>query len=130
LPGRDLGDLAQVLARKAAGDEAALVKLADDHEVPDDVLGFHAQQAVEKLIKAVLANGGVEYPRVHDIAYLIVVLQDHGIEAPPDVPKLEALTPWGANLRYEEVREATLNRGEAVAAVEAVRRWAEALLAA
>ena len=31
------------------------------------MIGFHAQQAVEKLLRAVLANRNVEYPRVHDI---------------------------------------------------------------
>lgn len=40
-------------AAKAASDEAILSKLLGDSEVPDDVLGFHAQQAVGKLLKAV-----------------------------------------------------------------------------
>jgi HEPN domain-containing protein len=30
--------------------------LADDSEIADDVIGFHAQQAVEKLLKAELAT--------------------------------------------------------------------------
>lgn len=45
----DLRDLAERYARKARSDEIALEKLAVDDEVPDDVIGFHAQQAAEKL---------------------------------------------------------------------------------
>jgi hypothetical protein len=52
LPKRDGRDLARVLANKAAGDEAALDGLWQDSDVPDQVLGFHAQQAVEKRIKS------------------------------------------------------------------------------
>jgi hypothetical protein len=39
----DLRDLAERYARKARSDEIALEKLVVDDEVPDDVVGFHAQ---------------------------------------------------------------------------------------
>ena len=45
-------DQAQVLLLKAAEDETILVAA----EVPDSIFGFHAQQAVEKLIKALLSQ--------------------------------------------------------------------------
>jgi hypothetical protein len=51
LPRRDLEDLARLLADKAAGDEGVLEKLSPECDIPDEVLGFPAQQAVEKLIK-------------------------------------------------------------------------------
>jgi HEPN domain len=60
----DLGDLAARLARKAESDEIALQKLADDPDVPDDLIGFHAQQALEKLLKAALAHVGIAPPRI------------------------------------------------------------------
>lgn len=44
----DLHDLAARFARKARSDEIALEKLADDPDVPDDLIGFHAQPALEK----------------------------------------------------------------------------------
>jgi hypothetical protein len=49
-PKPDLRDLAVRFARKAESDEIALDRLADDPDVPDDLIGFHAQQAWEKLL--------------------------------------------------------------------------------
>jgi len=56
LPNPDARELASLLQRKAAGDEAILVKLLDS-DVPDDALGFHVQQAVEKGMKSAIRFG-------------------------------------------------------------------------
>lgn len=77
-PKRDVRDLAVRFALKARSDEITLEKLADDHDVPDDVIGFHAQQAVEKLLKAALANAGVPPPRVHDLGRLVAYSTKRG----------------------------------------------------
>ena len=37
----------------------------------DDVVGYHAQQAVEKAIKAVLVLCGIDFPRTHDLDFLL-----------------------------------------------------------
>ena len=84
LPKRDGHDLARVLAGKAAGDEAALENLAEDPDIPDEMVGFHAQQAVEKRIKSVLAAHEVEFERTHNIAYLLRLLADHDFALPPN----------------------------------------------
>jgi hypothetical protein len=44
LPAPDGRALAERLSAKARGDELVLDRLLDDPTVPDDVLGFHAQQ--------------------------------------------------------------------------------------
>ena len=49
-------ELARLLLRKAKQDQYAMNRLLDDPSAPDEVIGFHAQQAVEKMIKAVLAH--------------------------------------------------------------------------
>ncbi|HEX5527332.1 MAG TPA: HEPN domain-containing protein [Solirubrobacterales bacterium] len=66
---------------KAAGDEIVLRRLSDDDDVPDDVLGFHAQQAVEKMMKAVLALNGVTFERTHNLMYLLVAQTREWAEA-------------------------------------------------
>ncbi len=62
---RDRRDLARVLLERAAGDEALVRKVLDDHEIPDAIVGFHAQQAAEKLIKATpsLSRRSIAWPR-------------------------------------------------------------------
>jgi HEPN domain-containing protein len=72
---------AQIFLIKAAEDEAALH--ADGN--PDAVLGFHAQQAVEKLIKALLSQLGVPFELTHNLARLQTILEVAG-EALPATP--------------------------------------------
>jgi hypothetical protein len=54
---------ARLLLRKAAQDEFVLLKLIPDPASPDEMIGFHAQQAIEKMLKAVLAAKAIQYRR-------------------------------------------------------------------
>jgi HEPN domain-containing protein len=129
LPGRDSRDHALLLLSKAQADKLVLIKLADDAEVTDDMIGFHAQQAVEKLIKAVLANRDIEYPRTHDIDRLVDLLEAHNVPLPPQARRLDELTPWATQLRYEELLDLEeLDRAHTIQLVEAVVGWAEATI--
>lgn len=56
-------ELAELLLRKAAQDEFTLKKLSPDPASPDEVMGFHAQQAIEKMLKAVLSLAEIRYRR-------------------------------------------------------------------
>lgn len=125
MPKRESTDLARVLSSKAASDEAILAKLLDDPDVPDDALGFHAQQAAEKLLKAVLAYHDVEFERTHNIEYLAGLLKDNGISAPPSATELHELTPWAIEFRYEEpFGRSSIDRKRVGELVKAVRDWA------
>lgn len=127
MPKRSLADLAALFSAKAHGDEIALNRLLNDSTVPEEVLGFHAQQAVEKLLKAVLAQSEIAPPRSHDIAYLITLLEDAGVSPPPDIGELEALNPWATEFRYGDVLDEALDRVAIGALVQKVRNWADAL---
>ena len=48
----------------------------------DAIVGFHAQQAVEKSLKAALAAAAVDFPFTHNIALLMQLCDDAGIELP------------------------------------------------
>lgn len=52
-------DEARRLLAKAAEDEYVVDRLLDDNNAPDSMVGFHAQQAAEKLLKATLFLSGV-----------------------------------------------------------------------
>lgn len=131
MPPRSGRDHALLLIGKAEADKLVVDKLADDSEVADDVIGFHAQQAVEKLLKAVLANSGVEYPRVHDIDRLVDLLESQDIPLPSNARQLDELTPWATQLRYEELLDVeVLDRKATAKLVAGAAEWAHAALQA
>lgn len=121
-------DLAQLLMEKAAGDEKIFIRLVDDDDIPDDGLAFHAQQAVEKMMKAVLAHNDVSYERTHNIAYLLTRLDAAELPRPDHADDLPNLSPWAAEFRYGRAPEAMPDRQEMRALVEHTRSWAEAQL--
>lgn len=128
-PKPDLRDLAARFARKAESDEIALDRLANDPDVPDDLIGFHAQQALEKLLKAALAQLGVAPPRIHDLGKLLSLLEDVDQTPPVSVDEVRALVPWAVEFRYDDVLDERLDRVSACAAVEKARIWVDRLLA-
>jgi HEPN domain-containing protein len=121
-------ELALLLARKAEGDESAVSKLLDDPDVPDDVIGFHAQQAIEKRLKAVLTLREVVYDRTHSIGYLTSLLEHHGIDLPDGREQIEELTPWAVAARYESSFDEVLDRGAVRGQILAVRAWSSGIL--
>lgn len=62
---------AGTLLAKARDDAGMMRTLMAAPDSPDWGVGFHAQQAVEKAIKAVLSDRAVEYPRTHNLAPLM-----------------------------------------------------------
>jgi HEPN domain-containing protein len=128
LPNPEARELARLLIRKAEGDEAVLLKLLDDPEIPDDVLGFHMQQAVEKRLKAVLVLHGVEYERTHSVSYLTTLIERRGIELPACRERIEELTPWAVAARYDDNFEATLDREVVRELLADVRSWSAPLV--
>jgi len=123
---------ALALLQKARDDAYVLSRLAADPAAPAWTVGFHAQQAVEKAMKAVLTDRGVEYPYTHNLPALAKLLQEAGAPVPHDGTWLARLTPYGAPLRYEPDPEAEddvpLDRSGAQAIVEQTIAWAESLL--
>ena len=102
-------EVADLLLRKAASDLSAAGALARDPEQQDDVVGFHAQQAIEESLKAVLAVRGFEIPRTHDLDLLTRLVGGDEDE----LGDAKALSPWAVATRYDDI-DATLDRREAV----------------
>jgi len=126
---RDPQAEAAILARKAADDAKAMQLLAPNQEISDEIIGFHAQQAVEKWLKAVLGSRGVEFEYTHDLHRLIAEVTAAVGEFPFDVPEVVALTEHPVPLRYDEILDTeALNRQAVVLLVEEVGEWAAAQL--
>mgnify|MGYP005813246743 CR=1 FL=1 len=90
------GDLV-VLARE---DLVSAEALDREERVSDSPVGFHAQQAVEKALKAAIASRGQEFPFTHDLGLLLQLCQDAGLEVPADLAGADELTPYAAAIRY------------------------------
>lgn len=60
-------EVAELLARRAAGDLRVARKLSPDPEIDEGAIGFHAQQAVEKALKVALTLKGSDFPKTHDL---------------------------------------------------------------
>ncbi len=123
MPSPEAHELALLLMGKAQGDESILDKLLDDHDIPDDVLGFHVQQAVEKRLKAVLAFNEVAYEHTHSVSYLTALIEKHGIDLPGCREEIEGLTPWAVAARYDGMFEKVLDRAAARTLVSEMRDW-------
>lgn len=88
-------DLARRFLLLAERDFKAFLKLADDPEIDDEVVGFHAQQSIEKCLKAVLAKHRVEVRKTHDLRELQALLESNRLPLPPLLEQiiLQRLTP-------------------------------------
>jgi HEPN domain-containing protein len=114
-----------VLARKAEADATAARQLAGNPEITDEIVGFHAQQAVEKWLKALMAARGLPEARIHDIGRLLQILNNDGAELPENSEQLDELTIYAVPMRYDELLDAEpLDREVTVSLLEEVSRWA------
>ncbi len=120
-------ELAQLLLRKAAQDEYLLRKIIPDPDVSDEAIGFHAQQAIEKLVKAVPAKSKVRYPHTHDLFRPIKLARTTGFSFPSELEDLDRLTPYAVGLRYTD-QTTHFDREWVVGRVRMVRAWAEAIV--
>ena len=121
---------ALLLLRKAREDAGAVAKLFADADVADAVVGFHAQQAVEKALKAVLASRGDDFPWTHDLRHLIERLDAVETSLPSELHEIRVLGPWAVEFRYGETIDDPLDRRGAVALIEETIAWAEAQIGA
>ena len=90
------------LARK---DLRAVLLMAANDNFDIEIFGFHAQQAVEKSLKAWLSFLGIEYPRTRDLNLLIKLLEQNKEILPKQLHILVKLTDFAVQYRYESYIE-------------------------
>jgi HEPN domain-containing protein len=105
----------------------ARLGLASDGFDVYELVGFHAQQAVEKLIKAFLAKRAVDFEDQHDIDYLQrrVAKVDAGLAARID--QAAALNRYAVGTRYPG-RYGPVTRAQAESAVQIAESVRAAIL--
>ena len=121
-------DLAEQLLRRADTDAAGAKAMLPIDEVADVLVCFHAQQAVEKALKAVLAARSVEFPFIHDISGLTRLCREAGAPLPDDMDGADRLTPYAAGLRYDDDTVHAVERETASRWATAAVQWARGLV--
>ena len=94
-------------------------------EILFEDLCFDAQQAVEKALKSLCVIHEIVFPKTHDIAYLIELLEEKNVTVPEDVQNAKILTGYAVETRYpgdyEPVDEDDYFK--AIEIAEKVLRW-------
>lgn len=82
-------------------DLKAIRNMPDPEAFEDSVFGFHAQQAVEKTLKAWLTLRGIPYPKTHDLRLLLNLLESKAQEDCQRFESLVDLTDFAVQFRYD-----------------------------
>jgi HEPN domain-containing protein len=111
-----------------AESDLRLARLAasDENVIPSQSC-FHAQQAVEKSLKAVLLVRGVDFPPSHDIEGLLVISEQNGVQIPDGIGDAALLTPYAVETRYPGYLEDVSRKDawEAITVAEKAVAWAQ-----
>jgi HEPN domain-containing protein len=120
----------KALLEKAAQDEFVVDKLMADPSSPQEVIGFHLEQATEKLFKAALSFSQIPFPRTHQLQVLISLLRKHGKVIPEEFNGFLELAPFAVDFRYdmlpeEKRQEEQGNFADDRELVKKLRKWVE-----
>ena len=77
-----------------------------------------------------MISRGIDFPYVHDLALLLLILEESGETVPDPVRRAARLTPYAVDARYPGIERlvSELEYQEAITIAEAVVRWAEGRL--
>lgn len=73
-----------------------------------DIVAFHAQQAAEKYLKALLTRHQIEFPKTHELRRLLELLAEVEPQLTASLTDIKWLEPYGVEVRYPGDRPDTL----------------------
>jgi HEPN domain-containing protein len=114
-----------------AGKDIDLLRyIVSSDPIADEIFGFHAQQAVEKSLKAWIYLAGGTFDWVHDVRILLIALQDMGLDV-EQYRELIPLNSFAVQFRYEAMdqEDVPLDRSDTLCKVEALYKHVQSLLA-
>lgn len=105
------------------------IAAADEGVLPSQSC-FHAQQAVEKSLKAALLVRGLDFPPGHDIEELLIIAAQNGVPIPEGIGDAALLTPYAVETRYPGYLEEVTRKDarDAIALAEKAVAWARVLV--
>lgn len=75
-----------------------------DHMYPKplEIICYHCQQSIEKLLKGVLISKDVAMKKTHDLGLLAEMLQEYETVDEKYLEMCDDLTPYGVKIRYPQ----------------------------
>jgi len=109
--------------------DLALASIIPVPQILLEQLCFHAQQAAEKALKAILVAYGVAAPRTHNLRTLLDLLPTD-VSVPSDILDAAGLSDYAVASRYPGTSEPVEDEEyrEAIHMAEAVVYWAEKVI--
>lgn len=101
-------ELANAWLRYAKMDYDVAVHDTNLYPLPIEIVCYHAQQAGEKALKAVLAYYGQEIPRTHDLFRLLELCAEHFPDLMDCATAAKRLTDYAVITRYPSMVELEL----------------------
>lgn len=87
-----------------------------------NMIAYHIQQAVEKLIKYLIERKGKRYPKTHDITELIDTCEEISIVIPQEIIENDVLiTKWCTQTRYNINFKASVRKIEMLLPI--IEKW-------
>ena len=102
-------EYAELLLEHATSDLGACRVLMAAEDMRDDVVGFHAQQAVEKALKVALVLADVDFPRSHDLRELVDIAVDNDVVVPDSIEQARWLADKIVSLRVFNDSDGKMN---------------------
>lgn len=69
---------------------------------PLEIICYHCQQSIEKLLKGLLISKNVTIKRTHDLGLLAELLQEYETVDEKYLEMCDDLTPYGVKIRYSQ----------------------------
>jgi len=122
---------ARILLAKALEDEHAVSVMVSHADIAPAIIGFHCQQAAEKLLKALLSAHSVFFRHRHNLSELIEALDQSGHPLPDELRAVEKLTPFAVGFRYDLFEEHSAFDGRsALGLIRRLREYVERVVRA
>jgi len=83
-----------------AWSDMAVARMVEYDEIAPEIIAFHAQQAVEKALKALLIQRQVEFSHTHIIGVLIGLCKKSGYKIEENLEEAATLSRYAVASRY------------------------------
>ena len=108
----------------AIADRDAALGLMKIKGIKSHIICFHAQQAVEKSLKAVMLAQNLPFRRTHDLSECAYILQETNFTLPLDIETIALLTPYAVIGRYGGIEDDIISPDEAIEMMKIIIDWA------